>query len=1470
MEAINYKHILHSTPLGFAVCKAITNPSKEVIDYEFIEVNKAFIAVRGLQNQTILHAKASKALGEAFQNEKKQFPLYVQAAIDGKETQTEYTNPATGKDYMVAIQPAGKLRFCLIYSEISASPTDREELEKTRQIINATQDIIYTLDTQGRHTGIYGQWTEKTGMNPESFLGKTARDLFGEGGKVHEQAIQKALSGEHVIYEWTIRKNNRNRHFQTSLSPIFDTEGKITGLTGIGRDITDSRRIEAQLRERVKELNCLANIRKLLNEKKSEKEICQLITTELVKAMRFPSQAAAMVRINDRTYVSGYYTPRNTNSIEAGFVTKSGEQVKISVFYPDQCRYLPEEQKLVENINDIMKVWVELRNALEAQEETNQQLQQQNSEYFSLNEELNQINEELQNLTEELTERDRQNNAMIEAIPDQLIIFDARARLLDCFGCDKETWKIGNESVFQKSIYDILPGSMAKIMARHLEILFTTRSSQTWSYQEKSGSDIRYRNARMVLYGEKKALCIIRDVTKEKLAEYEKEITIKLLSVINKHSHINSLLKEVVPLLEQWSGCSSIGIRLKRGEDYPYYITQGFDKIFVEKEKSLCTHTEEGNIERDLSHNPVLQCMCGNILQGRTDETLPFFTTFGSFWTNSTTLLLSSASQEERQGRTRNRCHTEGYESVAIIPLKREKEMLGLLQFNDLRLNRFDIHKIELLERLSGYLAIALAEKKAQSDLLESQARFKEFTQLAPVGIIISDKNDKPIYLSPKFEEMFGYTTKDIPHIDAWFTLAYPNKESRAEIKKTWEENLENARRTNTDPIPLIYPVRCKNGSIKHVEFRASVTHELNYVIFTDVSERVQAEKSLIHHHKLMQYVIEHMQVAVAIHDKDLNYIYVSQRYLKDFNLKEHNIIGKHHYDVFPEIPEKWKKVHQRALKGEVLSSNEDFLIRKDGSVDYTRWECRPWYQPDNSVGGIIIYTEVITQWKKAEQAVRESEESYRLFFEKSPLGIIHFDNKGNITRCNDYFAKIIGTKKEKIIGFNMNQLPDARMREAVQSTLIGKDTNFEGPYKTHLGGKNIVIRALFSPVKKGNTIEGGISVWEDRSSLIDKEILEKELAIARESAKFKQNFLANMSHEIRTPLSGVIGIADILANKKLDKETKEYVGILKQTSENLREIINQVLDFSKIEAGKIGLKNRSFRFLKLHEDARNLFNNLSGGNLEFESISDTRIPEYLTGDENRISQVINNLLSNAIKYTSSGKISIRSELISMDKKSEKVIIKISVADTGTGIPAHKQEKLFIPFSQLENSDEIPYEGTGLGLSICKGLVSMHGGDIGLDSEPGKGSTFWFTFTAHRHFPDQGELKARDTVNGGETRNLRILLAEDTKINQKVFSVILNHLGHEVTIADNGKETVEMFHPDKFDLVLMDIKMPVMDGISATKALRKKYKNLPPIVGLSANAFEGDREKYIRLGLDEYLTKPLKKEEFNDMLKRIF
>lgn len=529
---------------------------------------------------------------------------------------------------------------------------------------------------------------------------------------------------------------------------------------------------------------------------------------------------------------------------------------------------------------------------------------------------------------------------------------------------------------------------------------------------------------------------------------------------------------------------------------------------------------------------------------------------------------------------------------------------------------------------------------------------------------------------------------------------------------------------------------------------------------------------------------------------------------------------------------------------------------------------------------------------EKARDKAEENSYMHRFLMENMTDGVVYFDAHGKIIYANDAASRIFHLPMNQLLGKSFSESHWTAKRED-GSAIPFKEYPFQLSLATGKPVENFIMCVFFPglpdckwirvnslPRFSGDkkSINLVIATFEDITHEKNaekereiKEVLEKKVILAEESLKFKQKFLANMSHEIRTPLAGILGISEALSKTELGEQQSEFVKILQVSGESLRGIINDVLDYSKIEAGKIQLQKSVFSLKETMKSACDLFMNITYKDIGLNYNFSDNLPDYIEADELRIGQVIRNLVSNAVKFTEKGSITVSASLNNQSKQDNDNVVelKVEVADTGIGIRESKLNELFKPFVQLDDNGQRKSDGTGLGLSISKEIVHMHGGEIGVVSEVGKGSTFWFTFRAKMaakpSLQSQGKPDKKSDI-----KNLQILLVEDNIINQKVFSISLKYLGHSVTLADNGLQALEKVKACNFDLILMDVQMPVMDGITATNQLKQLYEDLPPIVGLSANALEGDREKYIELGMDDYLTKPLVEEDFLELLEKLF
>ena len=512
---------------------------------------------------------------------------------------------------------------------------------------------------------------------------------------------------------------------------------------------------------------------------------------------------------------------------------------------------------------------------------------------------------------------------------------------------------------------------------------------------------------------------------------------------------------------------------------------------------------------------------------------------------------------------------------------------------------------------------------------------------------------------------------------------------------------------------------------------------------------------------------------------------------------------------------------------------------------------------------------------KATELALRASEKKYRVLTDNAFDGIYLLRNQ-RFEYVNQKFCEITGYTPEQLYSpeFDIWEMftPESKTLVENRRKSRRKGEQIPGIYEVQIfreGSEILDVEISTNPLSEGEDILI-LGIMRNITERKLNEKLRNQVEVANQTVRFKQNFLANMSHEIRTPLTGVMGMIEILTNTRLDDKQRDYLNTIRLSTENLREIINQILDYSKIEAGQVNLRPRLFDAFTFFENTRKLYSSICQKDIQFRIVLHPGLPKYLVADENRLAQVVNNLISNAVKFTRQGEISLEVKA-SKTRTPDCLRVKVTVCDTGIGIRPEAIHKLFLPFEEIETSDKRHFDGTGLGLSICKELVKLMGGKIHVTSEPGKGSCFWFTFLAQQASEEMmEETGSQPETSFSEIKGLRILFAEDKMVNQKVIELMLSGMGHSVTLASNGKQVLDVFQPGKFDLILMDIQMPEMDGISATNLLKEKYTDLPPIVGLSANAFEGDREKYIALGLDEYLTKPVSISDFEKMIKKLF
>ncbi len=501
-----------------------------------------------------------------------------------------------------------------------------------------------------------------------------------------------------------------------------------------------------------------------------------------------------------------------------------------------------------------------------------------------------------------------------------------------------------------------------------------------------------------------------------------------------------------------------------------------------------------------------------------------------------------------------------------------------------------------------------------------------------------------------------------------------------------------------------------------------------------------------------------------------------------------------------------------------------------------------------------------------------------RSLIEASRDPLVTISNEGKITDMNKAFANITEMTHEKLTGTDFfDYFTDSQKAREVYQEVFAKGFVVDYPL-TIRDGKltDVLFNGSVYKDEKGNVL-GAVVVARDvtEQKRIEKEMLEAkvfaELAtaiaeeekskaqsaalIAENAVKAKQQFLSNMSHEIRTPMNAIIGFTKVVLKTDLSAKQKEYLTAIKMSGDALIVLINDILDLAKVDAGKMLFEQTPFKMALSISAMLHLFETkIQEKNLELVKEYDNKIPEVLVGDPVRLHQIILNLVSNAVKFTTEGKITVSVRLLNEDE--EKATIEFAVTDTGIGIAESKLEDIFETFRQATSGTSRIYGGTGLGLSIVKQLVEPQGGSINVKSKIGKGSTFSFKLSFLKT-KAEAELETEVVELDTEIKNIKVLVVEDIALNQLLMKTLLDDFGFERDIATNGKIAIEKLQNKSYDIILMDLQMPEMNGFEATEYIRNKMNSKIPIIALTADVTTVDLAKCKAVGMNDYIAKPV-------------
>lgn len=596
------------------------------------------------------------------------------------------------------------------------------------------------------------------------------------------------------------------------------------------------------------------------------------------------------------------------------------------------------------------------------------------------------------------------------------------------------------------------------------------------------------------------------------------------------------------------------------------------------------------------------------------------------------------------------------------------------------------------------------------------------------------------------------------------------------------------------------------------------------------------------------------------------------------------------------------KKMPQYLLSYQISikPGGEKYILHAYQSADYIS-KNKEWHLWFLLVGGLCfcaiftITTLMITGYNESieklvhtkSRDLNESERRFQLIVKGTRDGIWDWKDLSSDSQFwSEQFFNLIGYELNEIVPsysslMSLIHLDDLHLVQEAISSDFKQDESFDIEFRIKKkGGKYTWFqgRGIKTVDEYGKKrIAGSIT------DISPRKLSEKKLKQAKEEAesanRMKSDFLATMSHEIRTPMNGIIGISELLYESKLTSRQAGYVKNILYSAENLLDILNDILDFSKIEAGKMEIEMLPFDLKQAVIDVTELLSpKAEKKGLKVSMKFDDEVPQFLTGDSMRVRQVLHNLIGNAIKFTEHGDVKIRVALQeSVTPPAGKAMIMIAVIDTGIGLTKEQRRNIFNKFVQADSTTTRKFGGTGLGLAICQMIVALLGGEIGVESEPGKGSTFWFTMMldlSDKESVDKFEkVEKKNDLIQVHKQNVRVLMAEDNRINAEFAKEMLEKIGCEVITARHGREAYEILKNDRnFNFVFMDCQMPIMDGFEATKLVRQyeheHNKKHIPIIALTANAMKGDRERCLQSGMDDYLSKPVRQQDFSNMISK--